>query len=237
MKHMLQDLGTFELLGIASNRQTILDPMDHLVLLRLQSGERSDGRKVDKLQSDLKRLGLALEARPYIYNGLSEAILNCIDHAYVALQSATKKYPLAGLRWWATSCYDPNTESLRFFVYDQGVGIPATLEVKSDWAPWITAVAEKLGFGNSDADIISAAFEVGKTSTGLGERGKGLNQMREVVQKTGGGYMRILSGEADVRIDAQGQFARSNLASQLGGTLIEWNLPYELFAEGLGDDD
>ncbi|MCJ8138578.1 hypothetical protein [Falsirhodobacter halotolerans] len=213
---------------------------DELVLLNLASGVKGQPETMDALQNDLLALGTALEAKMYLFEGLTEAVINSIEHAYVdtAARSGDMRdgntvstYPTAGSRWWATSCYDPVSKSLRFFVYDQGVGIAATLDREEGWRRRISEMIVKLGSSpsKSDAQDIEAAFEIGRTRTGLDERGKGLDQMRDVVRSARGGYMRVLSGKGDVEL-TETECRKFYLPSHTGGTLIEWNLPYASFA-------
>jgi hypothetical protein len=233
VRRLLYEFGTFDLLGIR------LAPVEDahinaLVLQPLSSGEKTDQEQIAQLQEGLITLGLIFESQPFIFDGLSEAVLNCIDHAYVSAEGHTPLYPIAGHRWWATSCYDPVTNALRFFVYDQGVGIRATLDQKVEWRPLIDDFLSIFGYVEKDSAVIKAAFEIGRTRTKLQERGKGLDQMAGVIRNVGSGYMRVLSGRGDVKIEVGGKYALQSLHDELGGTLIEWSLPYGALSTGGG---
>lgn len=225
---ILGELGLFDLLNIQGH-SSARSP-DKIVLLRLKSGRKAEGQKIARLQEELHDLGVLFDRKKYIFDGLSEAVSNCIDHAY-SVDEPGMPLRVSG-RWWATSCYDPDTDSLRFFVYDQGVGIPRTLTDKEEWKPLLDrmlqvlgAATDALGLTKGDAEIVRAAFEVGRTRTAQAERGKGLDQMAGVVRNVGSGYMRVISGRGDVSTDGKGSYETRLLPDQVGGTLIEWSLP------------
>lgn len=233
VKHLLAALGTFQLLNIRARKAGAELSADALAIFPLQSGVRSEQEKVAQLQDDLHSLGVVFEQKTYIFDGLSEAVFNAIDHAYPPEQDASVKKVTVGHRWWATSCYDPNTENLRFFVYDQGVGIPKTLQEKKEWTSAIKRLTAMIkGDAASDAEMIKAAFEIGRTRTKLQQRGKGLDQMASVVRLANGGYMRVLSGRGDVQTDGHGKYDTRMLPSEALGTLIEWGIPLELLSKG-----
>jgi len=230
----MQSLGVLKMLGIKVGKgardEVLSEWQSEIVLLPLQTGTKTDGEAIARLQNWLVELSEVFDPKLFVFEGLSEAVVNAIDHAYSS-HSMTPKYPFAGHRWWATSCFDPVNGSLRFFVYDQGIGIPATLAEKADWAERVETMLTKLGLSHGDANLIEGAVEVGKTRTGLSERGKGLNQMLDVVRKAGGGHMRILSGSGDLSLDGHGTIAKRTHSSHIGGTLIEWSIPYDVLVK------
>ncbi|MDE3238879.1 MAG: hypothetical protein KGN33_07955 [Paracoccaceae bacterium] len=236
VKRLLCDLGTFDLLNIkAPTAEENLGTQ--LVLLPLASGEKTNQEAIDKLQNDLHHVGLLLEEKPYLFDGLTEAVVNSIDHAYMPIPDRNLEFPSAGDRWWATSCYDPESDSLRFFVFDQGHGIPRTLGAQGDWRAKLKSVMDRLGLATTDANMIEAAFEVGRTRTGLDERGKGLDSMHKVIDLAGAGYLRIVSGSGDVKLFADGRTTKEAYGSHIGGTLVEWNLPKAVFTSVGGEHE
>lgn len=225
VRDLFSDLGLFDLLKIEINDDS-RGLSDKVILLPLVSGTSADGQKVAMLQADLRGLGVIFDHKTYIFDGLSEAISNSIDHGY--LTDDEDRFPRLKGRWWATSCYDPATESLRFFVYDQGVGIARTLLKQEEWVPLLESVLGKfLGsrFSQTDEQVIRTAFEIGRTRTRQMERGKGLDQMAGVVRMAGGGYMRVLSGRGDVKTNCQGIYEGQSFDRSVGGTLVEWSIP------------
>lgn len=230
VRTLLRTLGAFDLLGIKPPKIVKEDYKAEVVLMPLESGEKSDGAAVEKLQHWITDFSSVFQPRKYVFEGLTEAILNTIDHAYQS-ENQKPEFPYAGHRWWATSCFDPVNQSFRFFVYDQGIGIPATIFEKPSWREPVKLMMDKLGLANSDAAIIESAFEIGRTRTKLSQRGKGLQQMRDSIVKAGLGHIRVLSGRGDVTLDSANVIAKTTHSSHVGGTLIEWSLPVDVFEQ------
>ncbi|WP_306047623.1 hypothetical protein, partial [Nioella sp. MMSF_3534] len=225
VRGLLADLGAFDLLGVHLKKRT-KDPHDEIVLLPLQSDEVRDGERMQLLQSWLKNMGVVFDTKKYVFGALDEAVMNCIDHGYIDL-GGKPKFPYAGHRWWATSCFDPASDSLRFFVYDQGVGIPACLPTNEDFWPGVSVLLAKITGKKTQSNIIESAFEVGRTRTGLSERGKGLDKMREAIRSAGGGYIRVISGMGDVTLGPTETVRKIEHSAHIGGTLVEWSIPID----------
>lgn len=225
VRNLLADLGCFELVGTKKIRPDWSSIADAITVLKLRSGEKSNGKELQQLQYDLSRVFKAFKAQPRIYQGLLEAANNCIDHAYPKKKKIKPKYAYAGHRWWATACVDPKSNSLRFFIYDQGVGIPLTIGKKKGW---LKALKILPGMRlSSDAAIIDGAFEIGKTSTGIDGRGRGLNQMREAIEVADDAYIRVISGKGDVKYKCNRGGEIGHLPAHIGGTIVEWSIPID----------
>jgi len=86
-------------------------------------------------------------------------------------------------------------------------------------------VLKRLHWEKTDANLILSALEIGTTRTEKPGRGKGLDQMHDVIRQAGGGYMRIMSGRGDVTVKCDGKPGKRQLSSHIGGTMIEWSIP------------
>ncbi|MGO4619026.1 hypothetical protein [Ensifer sp. 2TAB8] len=209
---------------------------DHLTLTPLESGESFDGKKINELQTHFAETLAGFTTRPELFEGLMEAAENAISHAYPP--EYAPPHPYAGHRWWGASCFDLTENRLRFFIFDQGAGIPFTLPKGPLWERMLAAVSKHSGgLISDDAHMLKAAFEVGRTSTGLSHRGLGLKRMADVVRNAGSGYLRIISGKAEIVHHDDDRIVTRGLPSHIGGTLIEWNMPSDVFTESLEDDD
>ncbi|MBO6918786.1 MAG: hypothetical protein JJ858_10180 [Rhizobiaceae bacterium] len=229
VRTLLVHLGTFQHLGIkrkAYRRYADETFPGQVFLVGLTSADVQDGEKVEKLQEKLMRIADFFKPQKYIFRALLEATNNVIEHAYentIALKYANLK----GNNWYATASYDPSNQSLRFFVYDQGVGIPKSLESKRDWKQLIKNWCDSMGITQHDTDTIEAAFELGKTRTMQSERGKGLRDMLNVIHEAGAGYIRVLSGHGDYKVHVNGDVEKFRHGSHIGGTLVEWSIPID----------
>lgn len=227
VRYLMADLGVFDLL-----KTRAVDPGDEAIknftLSPLESGERFDGKKIDELQSHFALTLKSFTTQPSLFEGLMEAAENAISHAYP--DEYVPQHPYAGHRWWGASCLDLEEMRLRFFIFDQGAGIPFTLPR----GPLSERIRQLLadatgGYIHDDAEMLKAAFEIGRSRTGLGYRGLGLQRMADVVKGSKSGFLRILSGRAEIKYKSDDHIVTKALPSHIGGTLIEWSLPADIF--------
>lgn len=226
VRGLLADLGVFKLLGIRGLKREY--GPETLTLSRLRSGERLDGKAINGLQSDFARVVQGFTNRPGVYDGLTEAAENAIAHAYPA--DFEPKHPFAGHRWWGVSCLDMTDMRLRLFIFDHGAGIPYTVP-RVSWFEEIRNLISQLGLISDDAQMLRAAFQVGRTRTGQANRGLGLQRMADVVRGINSAYLRVLSGQGEMVYRHDDRIETNLLATGVGGTLIEWNMPADLFLE------
>lgn len=239
VRSLLVHLGTFKHLGIQrKSYQRYADETfaGQIILVELTSAEVQDGEKVAELQKQLMTLGNAFMPKRYIFRALLEATNNAIEHAYD--ENVELKYSeFKEKRWYATASYDPSKDSLRYFVYDHGIGIPESLRTKDFWRRGIADLFDKIGVTDNDTDTIDAAFELGKTRTNKDERGKGLKDMQNVIQQAGAGYFRVISGQGDYTLNSDGVVKKRRHGSHIGGTLIEWSIPISALNSEENSDD
>lgn len=191
---------------------------------------RKAGVEVVPFESDGEALGekaMALRDRIYelcepptgskrpAYDSLMEAILNSIHHAY------PEDIPGDGLprvkRWWAGALVDRQEGYLYLVVYDQGVGIPATLP-KRPWWQALRAIVPEL----SDKALLDGALQLGRTGTGIPGRGNGMATMCRLTEKFDDAEVTFTSGRGQVTYLKGGERERADLATRFAGTLIRW---------------
>lgn len=232
VRNLLSDLGVFELLGLKPIEHEINS--DNFTLTRLMSGEKTDGFKIDRLQEEFAGVLSGFTKSPEMFAGLMEAAENAISHGYP--ENYSPLHPYAGHRWWGASCLDPRNMTLRFFVFDQGAGIPFTLPT----ATFYEQVRARLShfFGDlipNDSLMLKAALEVGRTRTGLDHRGLGLKRMSDIVTGVENGYLRILSGKGEIVYRSDEAIETRDHDRHIGGTLIEWSISADAFTESSKD--
>lgn len=226
VRNLLSDLGVFDLLGLRAVADSPND--DNFTLTRLISGTKTDGYKIDQLQAQFGVVLAGFTKNPDMFAGLMEAAENAIAHGYP--DGYKPKHQFAGHRWWAASCLDPRSMTLRFFVFDQGAGIPFTLPTATFYEQIRATLAQLFGdFIPNDSVMLRAALEVGRTRTGLDHRGLGLKRMSDVVTGAENGSLRILSGKGEIVYYADERIETRDHDSHIGGTLIEWSMNADAF--------
>ncbi|MEN5216818.1 hypothetical protein ABE484_13255 [Pseudomonas pudica] len=199
--------------------------------------EKTELRKVLKytqkaiLASDMDEGGLLA------YNAITESISNVWQHAYDDSFFAAP-IPNSQKNWWIIVQHIKD----QFFiaVYDMGAGIPATINTK----PWAAALIDSLSaffdvkvISSPDAKSIKAAVDYGRSRFKLDNRGKGLTEAKDFVQRNPMGSMLIYSGLGHYEYKTQGDEENlATLSSHFPGTLIQWNLKLEKKDEAANHD-
>lgn len=163
------------------------------------------------------------ETQMKVYEALVEAFNNAVGHAYRP-DVEGDGLPRIG-RWWAGALIDQKRGYLYMVVYDQGVGIPATLPRRRWWEIIAGRIPEF-----SDAAVIQGALEYGRSGVSddalFGDeadgRGNGLWRMCELADTFDEADVRFTSLKGDVLYAKGGGLERTNLKTRFPGTLIRW---------------
>lgn len=195
-----------------------------LVVVKFITGNQADGRQAFALQNALiAEAPTVADSRLDFYEGLLEAFTNAIEHAY------HPEIPDDGLfkvrRWWAGGFVDNKEGRLYMAVYDQGVGIPATLPRKPFWSSIFSGTA----FEWTDARVIAGGLDYGRTRTSQDGRGNGLWSMCQITHGFDEAEVRITSGRGEVAYETGKPLRLDDFPSRFPGTLVRWRvrLPVE----------
>ena len=227
----LDQLGFFSLLEIEDLVPVSCRSSSHI--LRFRSGSKVDATATAELIEELDQLLSQLhitgseEKIVHLQGRLIEAIQNVHDHAYPP--NVRWRTPPAH-RWWITASVDTTDNILHVVVYDQGISIPQSIP-HSPWRREIMNSFRKT-VGRDETEIrteddgfaIQAAFDVGRTETGQGHRGKGLMFMRELVDLCSEGELCVLSRNGGYLYCKDGISSAWSHEDSIGGTLVEWRL-------------
>jgi len=220
-----EQAGLFELLGIQPQlTSTDSPPTSDLQAVRFIRGRSVRGEYGAALRDRLEALcGKTIGPKRTVYEAISEAIANT-RHAYP--QDVAIWPTKATGSWWAAGTWNSATDVVSLQLYDQGVGIPATLPRSGHWSDIMKMVGlgERLHPERSDDRLIVAALEVGRTSTGEQGRGKGLAEMASWIDKLGNGFLRITSGRGSITYRSDGETSGTSRRAPFCGTLIEWEI-------------
>lgn len=216
------EAGLFDLLGIEPQVETVPSDRSPLRAVRFVRGRSVKGEIGSELRDRLERLcGTSIGPRRTVYEAISEAIANT-RHAYP--RDAVIWPNKTPGRWWAAGTWNSAENIVSLQLYDQGVGIPATLPRSGHWSD----IARMVGLGDRlhperrDDRLIEAALQVGRTSTGEPGRGKGLAEMATWVDKLESGFLRITSGKGSIIYRPGGAIRGTSHVAPFFGTLIEW---------------
>lgn len=218
VNQVLQHLGIFKMLG---HNSTVEPRRPDVVSWRHARSDEVDctgaGQIIEAYDS------LSKPTTKLLFKAASEAVTNAVMHAY----SGPRKDGLAEpttKNWWMFCREDDN----KFYmaVCDLGVGIPRTLTVKN--APEvIEKILESLSFGArpSDAQMILGAMEYARTRTRLPQQGKGLMDLRRIIEEQGAGRLYVFSNRGCISYDPVNGYRATGFRKSIRGTIIVWSLP------------
>ncbi len=221
--YTLAAMGFFNILGTMNLPPFEAEP-DAPQPIRFCSGNQSDMEKASALSEELQAVaGASLGQEEMLLNdAITEAMTNSVQHAYPG--RSIGGFPVLRGRWWATGSYDRARQRLNVLIYDQGIGIPATLPSSKLWDRITSRIPGFKELMPDDARLIEEAIQEGRSSKNTEGRGLGLAEIADLVYNSPGGYLRIISGRGEVRIQPGVDPVLQNHQRPLGGTLVEISL-------------
>lgn len=195
--------------------------------LKIRSGTAEDAKNTGFLDAYLERIFpdeiLSPQVRGRLKGAVTEALLNVVDHAYNP--DVVVDHICPERRWWICGSAHPE-EGCYFVVCDLGVGIPATVPVTK--APAVVQAFNALQVEERklDHNLIRVAVSQPMSRTGLQGRGRGLPEMRRLIDRVGDGMLWITSGRGHY-IYARGEAERDGgfgMNQAIHGTLVVWQL-------------
>jgi hypothetical protein len=234
VRNVLTDVGFFEHVGIVPRASD--DHRSGHYFLRVTSNTRDKGDLIAHLcEAALQSTGpMPANFQGRLYAALSEAMNNVTQHAYLIDEQRRigPRRPCLLGRWWAAAYSDRQSGLFTLWMFDQGVGIPATLPIRrpSLWAAIMQSIQ-----GNADDDaILIEALKPGTSQTKSPHRGKGLAEMQRFVSEvcsigTIFGHFSVLSNHGGIKLSNGLEPERRLFRCSLDGTLIElqFRLPTE----------
>jgi hypothetical protein len=154
-----------------------------------------------------------------------EAITNAIVHAYDEQRNDGLKKQ-KNKNWWMFCREDDN--HFYMSVCDLGVGIPRTLTTKNA-SELLSKVVQNITLGKrpNDAHMILGAMEYARTRTQNPNQGKGMMDIRRIIESQGVGYVSIYSNKGCVKYDVQHGYQQFTYENSIRGTLIVWSFPLQ----------
>ena len=219
VEQLFQHIGVLTLLGNTSKVAITADNVRYWHFIRGTTGDTSPFKALFSAYSS----GLKERIRDGLYESLSEAITNTIQHAYERSNASTTSDPEK--RWWMFA--QQKDGRLTLVVCDLGIGIPVSLRQKIQ-----DHFRYALGRKRRHTQFIEIAIQSKRSRTNWPHRGKGLPDMFEFVKNSGIGAFIIYSLDGSFIYDAalKNEVGR-DFSIGIPGTLIQWEVPLASFDE------
>lgn len=228
VERLLTDSGFYKILGVKSR---IKFKPSSIRYVKYRSDTKLLGEHIEILRQDLLGDDFQLDkviARKLV-RAIKEAMSNVSHHAYANKSLRSKK--MLG-RWWLTACLNLSKNQISFSFYDCGVGIPKTL-IRQYGIEHVRALISLLpAIEPDDSEMIKAAVQLGRTGTQQQNRGKGLQDMHQLINKVEGGSLTIHSRHGSYLYNFA-DTKTQNFSEFLEGTLITWILPLDKVIENI----
>lgn len=217
VNQVLTHLGIYKACGYESG---VVSTRNDVVTWQTSSSDVVDGRKVGVLIENSLKGDLAKQA----FRGASEAMINCVNHAYEAARKDGLPSPPTK-KWWMFCRQDLDENQLFIAVCDLGIGIPRSLPIKYP-SEVIKGALDFLSPGKrqTDSRMIQAAIEIARTRTDRQGRGLGLHNLKRIIDDEQEGMLYIFSNAGLVRYFA-GSHMRANFNHSILGTVVVWSIP------------
>jgi len=239
---VLYQIGFFHLIGHKSDHKIVdtyeLAQDDNVKIVKAISGRNANGlaecsREISSMLEFLtENQDVVDQFLPEINTAISEAMINVAKHAYSDEYVKGSPYDTVK-QWWMTARADRHNATLTIVVYDQGETIPGTLPYKSrfqknvvDWIRQTVApnFVYNRKFRKLDHEYINYSMKPGRTQTEDRQRGLGLPQMQDLINRCPDGDLTIVSRAGLYQFGKGTGVHKKALPIDLEGTLIEWHL-------------
>ena len=223
VRRFLQELGFYKLLGLREPESSV--DSQNRRFIQMRTGVRAKGQIIAELEkmvfSGVVRFDT--QAGRALFRGLSEAMTNVARHAYNP--EFKQSLPVKQGQWWMAGYWNRDCHEIMAFMYDQGVGIPATLP--KTHKEQVGILGRMLGRRASDADLVELSMQLGETRSAAPQHGKGMADLKRLVELAREGHLRILSGTGGYLYARKGDENyehKNDLGNRVNGTFIEWRI-------------
>lgn len=226
IRRLMSEMGLFDLLDVHQPKNDTNNADFDNVYIKFSTHNAAEGEYARKFRESLEeKLEATLPGKKYLFNGITEAMTNVMHHAYP--DDATYFFEPIKHQWWMAGSFNKEVNCATIVFIDQGIGIPQALPSRYP-TERIKDFIAKIGLSDTDASRIKAAMNLGRTSTELQNRGRGLVNIRSFVanSKTKA-RLRIVSGRGEYVFYSDGTDELITHKQSIGGTLIQWLIYFE----------
>ena len=215
VSQVLEQIGIYELLN---HKASVRLTDEEVVHWKIAQGSGAEGEKYDDVLGHYE--GVVPEPLlTGLYVGVTEAMTNSSQHAYIENRNDGFDFKIGSGRWWMFS----QEKGGKIFVAfcDLGVGIPRSLPIRR--RDLIQQLTKAFGF-LSDGKMIGEAVKDSRSRTGKQHRGKGLKQLVAVTEELSNGHLCIFSNHGCYTNGERGEQVW-DFRDSIMGTLITWSVP------------
>tara|TARA_R110002126_G_scaffold203115_1_gene350463 strand:+ start:456 stop:1445 length:990 start_codon:yes stop_codon:yes gene_type:complete len=226
------ELGFFSIVRLSRIEEGghVVSNQDRMTLRFLSGSDASEAEAADLRLLELAEFidpdhELPASIAVPINTALSEAMVNVRMHAYPSWHHFQFR-PVN--RWWLTGTADRTTRTLTISIYDQGASIPITYDRLAKPAGIEKFIRDRLDLlmtpkpYASDAVHIESAMRYGNSQSERPNRGKGLPQMQDAIERCGEGRLNVHSRGGRYAYATSTKTVLDTFKHSVGGTLIEW---------------
>lgn len=212
---VLKQVGVYRLMNYKSS---VRASASDVVKWRHANGHQAVGAQFDTVLGDYDGV-IPVSLVSGLYRGVTEAMVNCCNHAYISTREDGLSVAHERSDWWMFSQERDNRLTVVFC--DLGIGIPRSLPRQKPkiWESILAKVQAP-----KDSEIIGEAVKESMTRTGKSYRGRGLSQLVAAVKNVDGGYLAIYSNHGKYHVKGD-VVTMHNYDDSILGTLIEWSIP------------
>ena len=215
---MLRQMGFYRMIGVSDIPQPERNLEERYFSRLVTFKDKVDAASIARFRGEVTTAfrGLEKNVHQRMQGGIIEAINNTVEHAY---RFNTQIRSMSN-RSWVSSIVNPARSEFTLNVFDQGNGIPSTLDRN------LLETLEALSnLGNrQDSQLIEAAMSLHRTSTRQSGRGKGFMTMKRLVDSCADGELRVYSNRGRHTYNGSDLSTPLDFDQNLGGTLIQWRL-------------
>jgi len=227
-REVLKQIGLLEITGDTCNVQP---RRSDVVYWKSTKGANQSGENLAILEAVAEQANKENAdrlAKNTIWRGVTEAVANSVEHAYLYPREVDNFQGLEESRWWMfTQLID---DSFTVTVCDLGCGYKSTIKktIPEEFIDTLISIFVEKRLKNPDASAIFTAMEYGRSGTKKTERGKGSRDALSVVTRHGSGYLFVISNTGWVRFEKNGSAdvtTHGALDVNINGTILFWKLP------------
>ncbi|MEG1225835.1 MAG: ATP-binding protein [Hafnia sp.] len=224
VESVLKQIGFYELLKKPTRDTKTFKDVSYW---NYASGVSSEPQKASDSMAEIEKK-ISIKARRKLYKGFSEAMANCVEHAY---QNPAQVDDVQ-TKWWAFA--GVNDDTLIVVICDKGIGISKSLPLTRG-SELIEKFKNALSLRKlNDSAMIKIASRMGRTSTGKSNRGKGLKDIKSIIDTFNSGHLSIYSNKGCYkyfRREGNLDDIMKEHKTSVCGTITEWSFPLNIGEE------